>query len=93
MDPNRKRLVGLLTDDPQTVLPDGGQITEDTDGKVAGRPIGHITSTYFSPTLGHSIAMALVEGGLDKLGERVAIPIASRKAVYAKVVQPKFLDP
>ncbi len=91
-NPNRKKLVGLLTKDPQIVLPDGGQILENFDDRVGDRPIGHITSTYFSPTLGHSIAMALIEGGLDNLGRRVSIPITSRKVINAKVVQPKFLD-
>ena len=91
-NPKRKKLVGLLTNDPKVVLPEGGQIVETLDGSNLRKPIGHITSTYFSPSLGHSIAMALLEGGLDKLGESVAVATEDHSTVPAKVVKPVFLD-
>ena len=58
----RKQLVGLLTDNPEDVPPEGGQIVE-TVTELPMRMIGHVTSSYFSANLGRSIALALVEGG------------------------------
>ena len=67
-DANRKRLVGLLTEDPSDVLPDGAHAVEGT--RTDGRPqtIGHVTSTYWSPTLKRSIAMALIRSGMQPRG-------------------------
>lgn len=89
---NRKRLVGLLTEKAEMVLPDGGQILENNETGVSNKVIGHVTSTYFSPTLGYSIAMALLEGGLNKKEEIVKVSLGPSKYGYAKVVEPKFLD-
>ena len=40
----RKQLVGLLTDDPRTVLEDGAQIVDDPKQPVPMRVMGHVTS-------------------------------------------------
>ena len=89
---DRKQLVGLLTEDPQTVLPEGAQIVE----RVLPRPpmpmIGHVTSSYFSANLGRSIALALLRRGRDRHGERVALPLPKR-TVSAVVTAPIFYDP
>jgi sarcosine oxidase subunit alpha len=56
------------------------------------RTIGHVTSTYFSPTLDRSIAMALIEGGADRMGETLSFPLEGGKVMKATVVDPVFLD-
>ncbi len=43
-----KQLVGLLTDDPETVLAEGAQIIESDDVKPPVPMLGHVTSSYFS---------------------------------------------
>ncbi|MEO1549066.1 MAG: sarcosine oxidase subunit alpha family protein [Pseudomonadota bacterium] len=91
--PDRQQLVGLLTENPKTVLPDGAHAVEG--GKLPGdapRPIGFVTSTYFSPTLGRSIAMALVERGSRRMGETLAFNTAKDVWVRAKIVDPVFFD-
>ena len=92
MRADRKQLVGLLTDDPQTVLPDGAHAVEGTRENGLPRMIGHVTSTYHSPTLGRSIAMALISGGAKRMGETLEFPVSDEKTVRAKVVHPVFLD-
>ena len=57
---DRKKLVGLLTVDPKIVLEEGAQIVSDANQPVPMQMIGHVTSSYFSPTLGRSIALAMV---------------------------------
>ena len=60
----RRQLVGLLTENPAIVLEEGAQLVEPDLAIYRTPPmIGHVTSAYFSPVLGKSIALALVEGG------------------------------
>ncbi len=92
--PNRKQLVGLLTDEPATVLPEGAQITEVGAGAVTPVPmLGHVTSSYFSPTLKRSIAMALVRNGHQRMDQKVQLPLVDGRVVSATVVSPVFYDP
>ena len=92
--PNRKQLVGLLTDEPATVLPEGAQITEVDAGAVTPVPmLGHVTSSYFSPTLKRSIAMALVRNGHQRMGQKVQVPLVEGRVVSATVASTVFYDP
>ena len=88
---DRKQLVGLLTDDPEEVLPEGGQIV-DTLSERPMRMIGHVTSSYFSANLGRSIALAFVQGGRNRHGESVMVPL-ERVVIPARITEPRFFDP
>jgi sarcosine oxidase subunit alpha len=90
--PGRKQLVGLLTDDLGDVLEEGAQIVADPNQPVPMTMIGHVTSSYWSETLGRSIAMALVAGGRDLMGQTVHVPMPGC-TLTAKVVLPMFYDP
>ena len=69
---DRKQLVGLLTDDPALVLMEGAHvIASDAESAPPVPMLGHVTSSYFSPNLERSIAMALVKGGRNRMGERL----------------------
>jgi sarcosine oxidase subunit alpha len=72
--PDRKQLVGLLTADPQTVLEEGSQVMSARGQRPPHRPIGHVTSSYYSPALARSIALALVAGGRSRIGETLSVP-------------------
>lgn len=90
---NRKQLVGLKTKDPHRVIPEGSQAILDPN---AAKPIsmeGHITSSYWSASLGHSIAMGFIKGGLDKMGETVYYPQADGSVIEAEICSPVFFDP
>jgi sarcosine oxidase, subunit alpha len=88
---DRKQLVGLLTADPDEVLPEGAQIVAERSRKPPMKMIGHVTSSYYSATLGRSIALALVRGGRRCFGETVYIPLEHR-VVSAAVGKPVFYD-
>lgn len=90
--PNRKQLVGLLTDDPKVVLEEGAQIVEHGDSSIPAKMIGHVTSSYWSATLGRSIAMALIEGGFDRDGKTIDVPMPD-KTHTASVAGTNFYDP
>ena len=89
--PGRKQLVGLLTDDPQVVLEEGAQIVA-TPGQPPPVPmIGHVTSSYWSATLGRSIALAMVAGGRARIG-RDALRADARRRDRVQVTAPVFHD-
>ena len=91
-DPMRKRLVGLRTEDPATVLPEGAQILAEPPSGPPETMIGHVTSSYMSAALGRSIALALVRGGRDREPGTVHVPLDGR-TVRAEICDPGFYDP
>ena len=90
---DRKQLVGLITEDPSIVIPEGSQVIDMSSGPAPIPMLGHVTSSYMSPTLGHSIALGFVKGGHSKLGERVYISINGSKVISAFISNPVFYDP
>ena len=90
--PNRKQLVGLLTEDPNDVLPDGAYAVRHVKDKPPMEMIGQVTSSYKSPTLGRSIAMALIENGRNRMGETISFPLPGGKVVRAKITDTVFYD-
>ena len=90
---DRKQLVGLLTDDPRFVLPEGAHVLAGEPGTIPMPMAGHVTSSYDSPTLGRSIALALVKGGLDRIGERVHVAMRDGRSVTATIASAVFYDP
>jgi sarcosine oxidase subunit alpha len=91
--PNRKQLVGLKTKDPKAVIPEGAQAVLDPKAPIPMPMEGHVTSSYWSANLGHSIAMGFIKGGLDKMGETVFYPLADGTVIEAEICSPIFLDP
>ena len=89
----RKQLVGLKTLDSQAVLPEGAQIVTDPNQALPMAMHGHVTSSYYSANLGHSIALAVVKGGLSRMRERVHCPLADGRTIAAEIVSSVFYDP
>tara|TARA_B100000700_G_scaffold261104_1_gene296911 strand:+ start:383 stop:3322 length:2940 start_codon:yes stop_codon:yes gene_type:complete len=88
---DRKQLVGILTKDPNLVLEEGAQLVEIIS-KPPMKMVGHITSSYYSPNLGRSIALALVKEGLNKKGKTIFAPMPD-KTVEVEISNPVFIDP
>jgi sarcosine oxidase subunit alpha len=65
---DRRQLVGLEAEGD--VLPVGAHAVPLEGPR---RSLGFVTSSHMSPVLGRAIALALVEGGRDRLGEEVGI--------------------
>ena len=91
--PGRREFVGLLTTDPQEVLPEGAHIVEQVLPKPPMKTLGHVTSSYYSPTLERSIALAMLENGRARMGEPVRLPLEDGRTVTATVTGPTFFDP
>jgi sarcosine oxidase subunit alpha len=89
---DRKQLVGLLTEDPQTVIPEGAQLVDDPKAPTPVPMIGHVSSSYYSACCGHSIAMALVKGGRDRMGDTVYASLAGGRVIEATITESVFYD-
>ncbi|MAJ22621.1 MAG: sarcosine oxidase subunit alpha, partial [Candidatus Pelagibacter sp. TMED64] len=90
MREDRKQLVGLLTDDPNIVLEEGSQIVSELNQNPV-QMLGHVTSSYYSPNLNKSIALAVIRGGKNMLGKKLFIPMES-KTINVTVANPIFFD-
>jgi sarcosine oxidase subunit alpha len=89
---DRKQLVGLLPNDPETLLPEGAQLLlEDTD-RIPMPMAGHVTSSYRSPALGRTFALAMLERGQELHGEKVYAPLEG-ETIVATVTTPVLYDP
>jgi sarcosine oxidase subunit alpha len=89
--PDRKQLVGLATSDPRVVLEEGAQIVAAPRQSPPMRLIGHVTSSYPSAVLGRSIALALVAGGRERIGQTLYVPMPHGD-VPVTVTAPVFYD-
>jgi sarcosine oxidase subunit alpha len=86
---DRKQLVGLMPDDPNTVVPEGAQIVAAPSSTAM---IGHVTSSYFGARIGRGFALALVAGGRARQGEPVWAWHAGR-TIAARLCSPVFYNP
>ncbi|TJW35191.1 MAG: sarcosine oxidase subunit alpha, partial [Mesorhizobium sp.] len=87
----RKQLVGLKTKDPKVVLEEGAQIVGDPKQAIPMTMIGHVTSSYWSQNCGRSIALALVAGGRDRMGETLYVPMPNA-TIEVEVTGMVFFD-
>ncbi len=76
---DRKHLIGLLPVDPRLLLPEGCQLVEHSELPPPPVPmLGHVTSSYDSVELGRTFALALLEGGRDRIGQTVHVVVDGR---------------
>ena len=89
---DRKQLVGLLSDDPNIVFMEGAQIIATADEPAPPVPmLGYVTSSYMSPNLERSIALALVEAGGARMGETVYVSRKGGAPMPATITETDFL--
>jgi len=90
---DRKQLVGLLCSDPATVIPEGAHAVLDPNQPLPMKMLGQVTSSYFSPNCGRSIAMAMLKGGHALKGQTVFFPMLDGSVLKAEIVDTAFFDP
>ncbi|MGC3020766.1 2Fe-2S iron-sulfur cluster-binding protein [Brevibacterium sp. FAM 24630] len=93
---DRKHLVGVLPVDGTTRLAEGAQLitsaTPVTPDEGPVPMIGHVTSSYISPSLDRPFGLALVENGRNREGEIVKSPFGDT-LVDVEITSPVFYDP
>ena len=94
VDPDRPALVGLKPVDPSQSLRAGGHLLAPGAAALPQNDEGYVTSAAWSPTLGHSIALALLSRGPERHGQRIVVHDPVRGGdVEAEICNPIFVDP
>ncbi|TDD03590.1 FAD-dependent oxidoreductase [Nonomuraea deserti] len=83
---DRKRLVGLLADDPAALVEEGAQLTAAGVAPM----LGHVTSSYHSAALGRTFSLAMARNVSP--GDRLTA-VSGNVAHPVTVVEPVFYDP
>lgn len=96
--PDRRHLVGLLPVERDALIPEGAQlVAAEHVGAFPPVPtLGHVTSSYRSAVLGGTLALALLEGGRERLGSTVYAQTrgeSAGSAIAATVTGPVLYDP
>lgn len=89
---DRPTLVGL---EPagEGATPSNGSILFFSDDKIQGHGRGHITSTTYSKSIGKTIGLGLLEGGISRVGQEVVATSPVHGRTYRlRVVEPCFID-
>lgn len=86
----REQLIGVTALDG--TLEPGGRILAPGHVSIPCQTEGYVTSACFSPGLGKSIGLALLERGFDRLDEVVSV-YQSGRIVRCRICKPVFYDP
>ena len=90
-------LLDLFPVDKTLGIEEGQHVIEQKDLSLPIKDpvdmLGHVTSSYFSPNLNHSVAMALIRGGKRKIGSRLFVSTENLNTIAVEVVEPNFIDP
>lgn len=93
-DAERPRLVGVKPLNPASGFRTGSHILAEGDAATLENDQGYVTSSAFSPTLGHTIGLALVRRGPERIGEKVTVWNGLRNEYTDAVLcHPVFVDP
>jgi sarcosine oxidase subunit alpha len=90
--PDRLQLVGLVSEDGQAISA-GAHLTEEAASVGTPKSLGHVSSACFSPMMERAIALALLSGGRDRLGQVLwqSDPMRGRFG-KVRIVSPHFYD-
>ena len=94
VDAERPTLAGLKPVDRTARLRAGAHFLKVGAAATAANDEGFVTSSAFSPGLGHWIGLGLVRGGPSRIGERIRAYDPVRNGdVEVEVCSPVFVDP
>jgi heterotetrameric sarcosine oxidase alpha subunit len=93
-DGNRPTLVGIKPVASGVPLPAGAHLMLEHGEATPASDQGWISSSTYSPSLGHWIAIAFVKNGGQRLGERLRLydPVRGNSGVV-EICSPVFVDP
>ena len=93
LDPNRPKLVGLLSVDPKQSLSTGAHLVRVQNQEPA-ESWGFVSSVCYSPSLQREIGLGFVRGGQDRIGTTfyTASPLQNQY-IAVEIASPHFVDP
>ncbi|WP_028748561.1 sarcosine oxidase subunit alpha family protein [Rhizobium mesoamericanum] len=91
---DRPRLVGVKPVNPATSFRTGAHILAKGAAATLENDQGYVTSSAFSPSLGHTIGLALIKRGPERIGETVIVWNGLKSEFTEAVLcNPVFIDP
>ncbi|TCR91857.1 sarcosine oxidase subunit alpha family protein [Rhizobium sp. BK376] len=91
---DRGQLVGLKPIDQAKIFKAGAHLLKEGAKPSTAADQGHVSSVCFSPVLGHSVALAFLKSGRERLGEKIVVWDGLRgEEIAAEVCSPVFVDP
>ncbi len=91
---DRPRLVGVKPVNPATSFRTGAHILAKNAAATLENDQGYVTSSAFSPSLGHTIGLALIKNGPERIGEKITVWNGLRNEYTDAVIcSPVFIDP
>jgi sarcosine oxidase subunit alpha len=91
---DRVQMVGLKPIDMAKHFQAGAHLLKEGAKPSTAADQGHVSSVCFSPVLGHSIALAFLKSGRERIGEKIVVWDGLRgEEIAAEVCSPVFIDP
>lgn len=90
--PDRKQLVGIIPANTENQIEEGQHVVLEAKIQTPMPMLGHITSSYFSPTLNHSFGLAVIKNGHALIGTEAYVSTQDHKTIPVKIVNPVFYD-
>ena len=88
---DRNQFVGLISENNNEILQEGGQILREKSNKRPLEVEGLVTSSCISPTLGKSIALGVLKNGHKRIGEKLYV-YSLGHFYNAEICEPHFYD-
>lgn len=94
MSDTRQQLVGIKPIGAVKKLLGGSHMVNPGDDATRLNDQGYVTSVCYSPTLGHMIGLAFVEGGHSRIGEKIrAVDLLREFDTLCEICPLPFYDP
>jgi sarcosine oxidase subunit alpha len=94
VEPDRWGLVGLKPMDREARVGAGAHLLPIGEAVTAANDLGYVTSSAYSPSLGHWIGLGLIAGGSARIGRRFRlVDLLRNTELDVEVCEPGFYDP
>ena len=89
---DRKQLVGIMPTNKEDQIQEGQHILLQETIETPVSMLGHITSSYHSPTMGHTFGLAVIKDGHSLIGTKAFASTSDQKTIPIDIVKPIFYD-
>ena len=90
--PDRKQLVGILPLNKEDSLEEGQHILLNESLQTPVPMLGHITSSYHSPIMGHTFGLAVIKDGRSLIGTKAFASSSNQKTIPVEIVKAIVYD-